>query len=257
MTDSPASDPADEPTAAGPPGAAPVDEPPPVTVPPSMTNLPGVERHPDDLPPVADGRRGVPRGLLWAAALAVVVLMIASWIALSSDGDAPPAADATVHLGPTTSPRALGPAAGSQGLTGQPAPDATYQTWSGDTASLASLRGKPTVINFWSSTCTPCVLEMPAFERAHQQLGDRVNFLGINVADISPEAARAMATRTGVTYPLGFDTSGQNGQMVTQFGGIGLPTTVIIGADGTVVYAGTGALAEDELLRLLADRTAS
>lgn len=242
-----ASEPSDRP---GPPEAA-----VPGATPPSMTNLPGLERHPDDLPPMADGRRGLPRGIVWAAALFVVVLVIASWIALSNDPAPAPTADpAVVRLGSTTTNRQTGPASGSATMTGQPAPNATYETWTGGRADLADLRGKPTVINFWSSTCTPCILEMPAFERVHQQLGDKVNFLGINVADISPEAARQMADRTGVTYPLGFDTSGQNGQMVTQFGGIGLPTTVIIGADGTIVYAGTGALDDGELRALLTER---
>ena len=44
--------------------------------------------------------------------------------------------------------------------------EATFTTFDGEEVPLTSVRGTPTVVNFFSSTCAPCVTEMPAFEEA-------------------------------------------------------------------------------------------
>jgi cytochrome c biogenesis protein CcmG, thiol:disulfide interchange protein DsbE len=109
---------------------------------------------------------------------------------------------------------------------------------------LGELLGpRPVVVNFYASWCRPCVTEMPAFEQVHQDVGDRVAIVGIAYQD-SDEGARATVERTGVTYPT-FGDSGQDA--VTYFGGVNMPTTVFIDADGRVVDVRSRALDEDEL----------
>ena len=49
--------------------------------------------------------------------------------------------------------------------------EATYTTFDGEEVPLSSVRGTPTVVNFFSSTCTPCITEMPAFEEVYQEVG--------------------------------------------------------------------------------------
>jgi thiol-disulfide isomerase/thioredoxin len=99
------------------------------------------------------------------------------------------------------------------------------------------------VLNFWASSCTPCILEMPAFERAHRSAGDDVTFIGLAVTD--PESlARDRAEQTGVTYELGFDPTGE---IIRQFGSTTLPTTVFIDADGTIVATSAGELDDAEI----------
>src|SRR5213079_103304 len=61
--------------------------------------------------------------------------------------------------------------------------------------------GVPTVINFFASTCTPCVSEMPALEKVHQKLGDKVQILGLAMRD-DKEDALGIVRRTGVTYDV-------------------------------------------------------
>lgn len=111
------------------------------------------------------------------------------------------------------------------------------------------LGSKPLVINFYASWCGPCVTEMPAFERVHEDVGDRVTIIGIAYQD-SDEDARATVERTGVTYPT-FGDSGQDA--VTYFGGMNMPTSVFIDADGTVVDVRSRALDDDELRAALED----
>jgi len=111
------------------------------------------------------------------------------------------------------------------------------------TTSSASLRGKVTVVNFWASTCTACVQEMPAMEQAYKDLGKGVNFVGIDVADKS-STATSFAARFGITYPLLSDVQG-NASGAYQVPG--LPFTAVIGADGTLQVRHPGALTAEQL----------
>ena len=61
--------------------------------------------------------------------------------------------------------------------------DATFKRFDGTTANFTQYRGKPLVVNFFSSTCAPCRTEMPALEAVHRSLGDSVTFLGMDVQD--------------------------------------------------------------------------
>lgn len=213
--------------------------------PPTSPRRPHPDRHPDDLPPDPAVRRGLPRGLLWALALFIVILTIASFRALSVDTGSAADPD-VVQLGAPAVRGGLTNAA----LVGRPAPPAAFVTFTGEQGNLAALAGKPVVLNFWASDCTPCVTEMPDFEKVHQRYGDSVAFVGLATND-GEESARAMAKRTGVSYLLGFDPTGQ---IVASFGGIGLPTTVVINRDGVVAYAATKQLSADELSSIIDDK---
>ena len=106
-------------------------------------------------------------------------------------------------------------------------------------------------MNFFASTCAPCVTEMPAFEEVYQDLGgEQVAFLGLAVAD-RPEDAQALVDQTGVTYP----TAPGPGRLPSspRWAASCCPTTVLLDADGTVVATHNGALDADELRALIAD----
>lgn len=135
--------------------------------------------------------------------------------------------------------------------TGRPDGDEVrFTTFEGDTVALSSLRGRPVVVNFFASTCVPCITEMPAFEEVHQELGDAVTFLGLAAAGDRPEDALALVERTGVTYRTARDV---DASVITELGGTALPTTALLDADGSVVTVHTGKLDADELRALLAD----
>jgi thiol-disulfide isomerase/thioredoxin len=127
---------------------------------------------------------------------------------------------------------------------GRPAPRVELPGLRGGRVRLADLRGRPVVLNFWASWCPPCLAEMPESQRVHQRLGDRVAFLGVNQRD-QLQAAEQLARSSGVTYPLAVDSAGR---AFDAFGGLGMPTTVLIGADGTVADIFAGQL-DETLLR--------
>jgi len=131
-----------------------------------------------------------------------------------------------------------------------PSDDVSFLTFDGQEVPLANIQGTPTVVNFFSSTCTPCITEMPAFEEVYQDLGDeQVAFLGLAVAD-RVEAAQDLIEQTGVTYPTAQDPENA---VFDALGGAVLPTTVLLDADGEVVATHHGELDADELRAFLAD----
>ena len=128
--------------------------------------------------------------------------------------------------------------------------DATFLTFEGQEVPLSNLQGTPTVVNFFSSTCTPCITEMPALEEVYQEVGgEQLGFLGLAVADRA-DAALALVEETGVTYPTAQDPENA---VFTELGGSVLPTTVLLDAEGEVVSRHAGQLSADELRALLAE----
>jgi cytochrome c biogenesis protein CcmG, thiol:disulfide interchange protein DsbE len=78
-------------------------------------------------------------------------------------------------------------------------------------------------------------------------VGDEVAFVGIDVQE-GIEDGRALIERTGITWQVARDPQGE---LVRAVGGVGMPTTVLLDADGAIVERRTGSLDGDELARLL------
>lgn len=128
-------------------------------------------------------------------------------------------------------------------VAGDALPAENFSMLGGGLGSFADYGGRPLVVNLFSSNCPPCVKEMPDFERVHQEFGDEVAFLGINIQD-QPSAALALVERTGVTYDIARDPSGD---LARQLGMVVMPTTFFVSSQGQVVDAKAGALDADEL----------
>lgn len=138
----------------------------------------------------------------------------------------------------------------SNDVTGQRLPKLTYLSFDGETEEL-STDGKPLLINVWSSTCVPCVSEMPALEKVWQANKNDITVLGLDYLE-PPELGQAMANQTGVTYPLGRDSKGT---LLRALGGVGLPYTVLVGENGTILATHSGALTEAQFTELVKTAT--
>lgn len=98
--------------------------------------------------------------------------------------------------------------------------------------SLATLRGKVVVVNFWQSTCYPCKLEARDISAASRSWSDKgVVFLGVNAQDLK-SSARAYMKRYAVTYPNIRDAIGKSWQA---WGLTGVPETFFVDRRGRVV----------------------
>ena len=137
-----------------------------------------------------------------------------------------------------------GDQAGAGELEGEPPPSFTFEYFDGGTGSLADFAGKPVVLNFWASWCPACVAEMPDFQAVHEELGDEVVFLGMDMQDISREAALSLVESTGVDYILADDPTGE---IFQAFGGFSMPTTVFINSSGGIVGTHNGSIYAEDL----------
>lgn len=143
-----------------------------------------------------------------------------------------------------TSHDAVDAPATSAPISGDPVPTREFQTFSGEAATLADYTGKPVVLNFWASWCPSCVAEMSAaFRPVAADLGSEITFIGMNIQD-----DRALATEllesTGVEWVSAEDA---DGELYIDLGGIAMPFTVYISADGQVVEKHNGPLTEGQL----------
>ena len=78
----------------------------------------------------------------------------------------------------------------------------------GGRVSLAALRGKAVVVNFWASDCGPCKKEMPQLQAAADRYaGKGVRFVGIDVLDFRGPA-RSFVRKHNISYAIGFDGVG-------------------------------------------------
>ena len=122
--------------------------------------------------------------------------------------------------------------ASGQLVPGRPAPDFDLRTFDGRSLSLAALRGRVVVLNFWASWCVECVPEAPELEAIWQDYGPRgVTVVGLAYTDTEP-AARAFVAAHGLTFPSGPD---RGARASTRYGLTGVPETVVIDARGRLV----------------------
>jgi cytochrome c biogenesis protein CcmG/thiol:disulfide interchange protein DsbE len=113
----------------------------------------------------------------------------------------------------------------------RPAPELPGQVLSGRPVELASLRGRPALINFWASWCRPCKQEAPELERFAMTLGDRGSLVGVDWNDRA-DNARAFVAESHWTYPVLRDPDGDVGNA---YGLRGLPTTFVLDSSGHIV----------------------
>jgi thiol-disulfide isomerase/thioredoxin len=139
------------------------------------------------------------------------------------------------------------------GKTGNPLVDQTHAPAPGfslekllnpdSTVSLTDFKGKDTVVNFWQSSCVPCKTEMPMLQSAYKSAHGRVRFVGIDTTD-SRGPAVAFVHTVRVSYLTLFDPQGQ---VATEYGLYGTPTTIFISANGRMEGRHIGEMSAETL----------
>jgi len=115
-------------------------------------------------------------------------------------------------------------------LEGRIAPNFSLKTLNGEPVDLASLKGRPVVLNFWATWCQPCALEHPNLLEGSRR-NPEVTFLGVLYGDEPAKAKRYLA-RAGSAYPTLVDP----GQRIAMDYGVGgVPETFFIDRDGQIV----------------------
>jgi cytochrome c biogenesis protein CcmG/thiol:disulfide interchange protein DsbE len=126
---------------------------------------------------------------------------------------------------------ALRPGGGGAGAeSARPAPPLPARALDGAPVTVADLRGRPALVNFWAAWCGPCKHEAPELRALAREVKGKASVVGVDWNDDSGNA-RSFARAHGWTFPLLSDPSGAVGD---RWGIRGLPTTFVLDADGHV-----------------------
>jgi cytochrome c biogenesis protein CcmG/thiol:disulfide interchange protein DsbE len=142
---------------------------------------------------------------------------------------------------------ACGPSASSANVgigVGQTAPPLSGTTVDGRSVSLAALRGKPVIVNFWASWCGPCIREFPVLKDAEVQHPGLV-ILGVIYQD-DATAARTFATHMSADWS---NLTDPDGSMANAYLVVAPPQSYFIDPKGIVHSLQIGELTSADLER--------
>jgi peroxiredoxin len=122
-------------------------------------------------------------------------------------------------------------------LVGKPAPEFTLKDIAGREITLASLRGKPVLLDFWATWCEPCRESMPHIQGLYDQFKEKgLMVLGIDINESAEEARKYF-----VDQKYSFASLLGSGSDVTKnYGAESIPRVVLIDKDGVVRYVHSG-----------------
>lgn len=123
---------------------------------------------------------------------------------------------------------------------GARAPDLSFTALDGKATRLADLQGKVTLVNFWATSCSTCVKEMPELVATHQKFKDRgYETLAVAMSYDPPAYVMQFAESRQLPFRVAIDHSGE---LAKGFGDVQLtPTTFLLDKQGRIVKRYVGA----------------
>ena len=121
----------------------------------------------------------------------------------------------------------------------------------GGTLAMQSFQGRPLLLNFWATWCGPCIEELPLindFYRQNKANGWQV--LGLAIDKLAP--VQGFLKKMPLDFPVGM-AGLQGTELVHGLGNVagGLPFSVVLGANGAVLYRKMGRLQAEDLAKVL------
>lgn len=133
---------------------------------------------------------------------------------------------------------------------GQRAPDFTVQLLDERTVALSDFRGRPVLINFWTTWCGPCRDELLDFQAVYEQQGGEERFVVLAVNNMeSRDTVASFAAQMGVTFPVALDPDGRVNFDLYHIQGY--PTSILLDPQGVIVARFQGSLRGSQLLTAL------
>ena len=130
------------------------------------------------------------------------------------------------------------------------APDVTFISLAGDKISTQGLRGKVVMVNFWATSCTTCVKEMPQMVETYNKFkGQGLEFVAVAMKYDPPNYVINFTATRKLPFTVALDSGGD---LAKAFGDVTLtPTTFVIGKDGKILKRYVGEPEFSELHALL------
>ena len=114
------------------------------------------------------------------------------------------------------------------------APSVSFKTINGEQIALESLRGKVVMVNFWATSCTTCVAEMPEMVATYNKYADKgLELVAVAMSYDPPNYVLNYTETRQLPFKVALDT---DGSAAKSFGDVKLtPTTFVIGKDGSIL----------------------
>jgi peroxiredoxin len=114
------------------------------------------------------------------------------------------------------------------------APDVTFIALDGHKISSQDLRGKVVMVNFWATSCTTCVKEMPQMVETYNKFkGQGLEFVAVAMSYDRPDYVLNYTETRKLPFKVALDSGGD---LARQFGDVSMtPTTFVIGKDGKIL----------------------
>lgn len=138
----------------------------------------------------------------------------------------------------------------AKGMINEPAPAFALKDFEGNSVSLASLKGKVVVVDFWATWCGPCIASMPGMKKAQDKYkgNPNVKFLFVDTwekVDNKLQNAKDFMTKKGYDFHVLLDTEDN---VVSDFKVSGIPTKFIVDGNGNIRFKAVGFDGNDDAL---------
>ena len=132
----------------------------------------------------------------------------------------------------------------------QAAPDLTYVNLKGEKITSASLRGKVYLVNFWATSCTTCVAEMPDLIRTYDKFHSKgLEFVAVAMRYDPPNYVINFTETRALPFHVALDVEGK---LAEAFGDVKLtPTTFLVDKQGRIIKRYVGKPSFDELEEII------
>ena len=125
-------------------------------------------------------------------------------------------------------------------------PNISLNIIDGRKIKIASMKGKPLLVTFWSTTCSTCIKEMPHLVELYNQFNkDGLEIIGIAMPYDPPNRVLELTKKRALPYPIALDIEGLASKA---FGNIDVtPTSFLIDSFGNIIQQKTGEMDLEQL----------